>query len=299
MKSRLLPVLLATLLLPVLLAPSALAAAAPKKRPGAGKSEAPTVPASVKVVRDLVYAQYGSREVKLDYYLPKQPASAKIPCIVVIHGGGWRSGDKTRFANFAVALAEQGYAAACIGYRLLPEVEFPAPILDCKAAVRWVRAHATEYGVDPDRIGTIGGSAGAHLVAMLGTSAKVASLEGDGGNAGVSSRVQAVVAMAAPTDMAAFGERVKMDKDMIALISPVTHVDRDSAPLLLLHGTKDTLVPLAQSELLEHKYRQAGVPVELVKFEGAPHGFWNRDPGFSDVIKRAVAFYRQTLAAGK
>ena len=302
MKTRILSVLLLAFALPALFSPSAFAQAAQKKRKG-GKAEGQTpqraLPESVKVERDLVYARYGAREVKLDLYLPKKPGSAKIPCIVVIHGGGWRSGDKNRFAHFAGAFAEQGFAAACIGYRLLPEVEFPAPILDCKAAVRWVRANAAQYGIDPDRIGAIGGSAGAHLVAMLGTSAQVAQLEGDGGNAGVSSRVQAVVAMAAPTDMAAFGERVKMPKDMIALISPVTHADRNSAPLLLLHGTKDTLVPMAQSEILLKKYQQAGAAVELVKFEDAPHGFWNRDPGFSDVMKRSVAFFRQTLGTGK
>src|SRR4029077_5650098 len=128
------------------------------------------------------------RKVMLDLYLPKEPGSAKIPCIVVIHGGGWGTGDKTRFAAIAARLAEQGFAAACIGYRLLPEVEFPAPVVDCKAAVRWVRANAAQHGIDPDRIGAIGGSAGGHLVAMLGTSASVNELEGEGGNPGVSSR---------------------------------------------------------------------------------------------------------------
>lgn len=159
---------------------------APKRKAGnpEGEPVRRSFPASVKVERDLVYARYGNREVKLDLYLPRTPAGNAIPCIVVIHGGGWRSGDKTRFAPIAAALAEQGFAAACIGYRLLPEVEFPAPILDCKAAVRWVRAHATRYGIDPDRLGAIGGSAGGHLVAMLGTSAHLTALEGDGGNPG-------------------------------------------------------------------------------------------------------------------
>ena len=254
------------------------------------------LPASVKVERDIVYARYGSREVKLDLYLPKQPASGKIPCIVVVHGGGWRSGDKSRFAHIAGALAEQGFATACIGYRLLPEVEFPAPVVDCKAAVRWVRANAAKHGLDPDRIGAIGGSAGGHLVAMLGTSATVASLEGDGGHAGTSSRVQAVVAMATPADLMRMSDRQNIGADLAKLVSPVTHVTKNSAPVLLLHGTKDALVPMAQSELLLEKYRQAGAKAELVKIEDGAHAFWNA-AHFDQTMKLSLKFFRETLAS--
>jgi pectinesterase len=255
------------------------------------------LPDTVKVERDIVYAKYGDREVMLDLYLPKQPAPGKIPCIVVIHGGGWRSGDKTRFAAQAAYLAEQGFAAACIGYRLLPEVTFPAPIVDCKAAVRWVRANAAKYGIDPDRIGATGGSAGGHLTAMLATSHKVKELEGGGGHAGVSSRVQAAVAMATPADMSAFGKRSEqsIDAKMVSLISPVTHVDKDSAPILLLHGTKDTLVPMAQSELLLKKYQAAGATADLVKIPDGIHAFWNGNQWFNDVMTRTAKFFREHL----
>ena len=292
--------LFALLTLPALLAPDALAQAAKKKGRAAADPEGQPVrralPDSVKVERDIVYAKQGDREVKLDLYLPKRPASGKIPCIVVIHGGGWRSGDKTRFAAIAGALAEQGFAAACIGYRLLPEVEFPAPVLDCKAAVRWVRANAAKHGIDPDRLGAIGGSAGGHLVAMLGTSDGIARLEGDGGNAGVSSRVQAVVAMATPADMTRMGERIKMDAELAKLISPVTHVTRNSAPMLLLHGTKDGLVPMAQSELLLEKYQKAGARADLVKIEGGAHAFWNLEQ-FDQTMKLSLKFFREELIA--
>ncbi len=274
------------------------AQAAPKNRKAAADPEGTPIkralPESVKVERDIVYATYGERKVMLDLYLPKAPGSAKIPCIVVIHGGGWRTGDKTRFAAIAAHLAEQGFAAACIGYRLLPEVEFPAPVVDCKAAVRWVRANAAQHGIDPDRLGAIGGSAGGHLVAMLGTSDKETKLEGEGGNPGVSSRVQAVVAMATPADMTAFAERAKIDKDLATLISPVTHVSKDSAPVLLMHGTKDALVPMAQSELLLENYKAAGASAELVKVEGAPHAFWNGER-FDDTMKHAVDFFHKQL----
>lgn len=253
------------------------------------------LPDSVKVERDIVYARYGAREVMLDLYLPKKPASGKIPCIVVIHGGGWRSGDKNRFAAQAAHLADKGFAAACIGYRLLPEVQFPAPIVDCKAAVRWVRANAAKHGIDPDRIGATGGSAGGHLTAMLATSAHVKELEGDGGNAGVSSRIQAAVAMATPADMSRFAERTGLEPAMTKLISPVTHVSKDSAPILLLHGTQDKLVPMAQSELLLEKYQKATVPAELVKVEDGIHAFWNNERWFGDTMERAVKFFEKHL----
>ena len=292
--------LIAALAWPTVFFTDAFAQAAQKKVKAAADPEGSTVrralPASVTVERDIVYARYGAREVKLDLYLPKQPTSAKIPCIVVVHGGGWRNGDKTRFAHHAAALAEHGFAAACIGYRLLPEVEFPAPVVDCKAAVRWVRANAAKHGLDPDRIAALGGSAGGHLVAMLGTSDTVASLEGDGGNAGISSRVQAVVAMATPADMTRMGDRQNLAADLARFISPVTHVTKNSAPVLLLHGTKDTLVPMAQSELLLEKYRQAGAKAELVKIEGGAHAFWNAAK-FDETMKLSLKFFRDTLTA--
>lgn len=276
------------------------AAEQPKKGKRAANPEGQplrrAMPDSVKVERDIVYAKYGEREVKLDLYLPKKPAAEKIPCIVVIHGGGWRSGDKTRFASIATALADQGFAAACIGYRLLPEVQFPAPVVDCKAAVRWVRANAAKHGIDPARIGATGGSAGGHLVAMLGTSHNEPKLEGDGGNPGVSSRVQAVVAMATPADMTRFAARSGTEKSIATLISPVTHVSKDSAPTLLLHSDADRTVPMEQSELLLRKLQEAKVPAELVKM-GASHAFWNDAKYFDEVVKRSAEFFRKHLAA--
>lgn len=261
-----------------------------------GRALRRSLPDTVRVERDIVYAKYGDREVMLDLYIPKRPAEEKIPCIVVIHGGGWRSGDKTRFAAQAAYFADKGFAAACIGYRLLPEVTFPAPVVDCKASVRWVRANAAKYGIDPDRIGATGGSAGGHLTAMLATSSGVKELEGDGGSGGVSSRIQAAVAMATPADMGQFAQRHGVEAASAALISPVTHVTKDSAPILLLHGTGDKLVPMGQSELLLEKYKQAGAAAELVKIEGGSHAFWNSEEWFDDAIGRAAAFFREHLA---
>jgi pectinesterase len=253
------------------------------------------LPESVKVERDIVYAGYGDREVMLDLYLPKHPPSDKIPCIVVIHGGGWRNGDKTKFARQAAYLADQGFAAACIGYRLLPEVKFPDPILDCKAAVRWVRAHAAEHGIDPDRIGATGGSAGGHLTAMLATSHKVKELEGEGGSAGASSRIQAAVAMAPPCDMSRYAERTGADPALARLISPIAHVDADSAPMLMIHSTNDRVVPLAQSEAMLTKCRELDLIAEVVRIENGGHAFWNQNRWFDEVMNKTVAFFREHL----
>lgn len=153
-----------------------------------------------RIVQDLVYAEYGQRRLKLDVYLPPDHPGA-VPGIIVVRGGAWRMGDKEFFGYIAGRLAMHGFVAASIEYRTSDEAKFPAAVQDVKAAVRWLRAHAVSYGVNPDTIGAIGGSAGAHLVGMLATSGGVKALEGDGGNSEASSEVQAVVAMAGAYDL--------------------------------------------------------------------------------------------------
>jgi acetyl esterase/lipase len=257
------------------------------------------VPNSVTVQRDVVYATYGDRKVTLDIYLPKNPPTGKLPCIITVHGGGWRNGDKNKFARFASKFAEKGFAAACIGYRLIPEVGVPQCIEDAKASVRWVRANAKKYNIDPDRFGAFGGSAGAHLVAMLGTSFKVDKLEGDGGNKGVSSRVHAVVAMATPADMTAFS-RFSKTTEIAKLISPVTYVDKDSAKFLLIHARGDGLVPYKQSILLQDKLTKAAVAVQLITIENKSHAFWNgNSPTAQKIVADSIAFFQKALKRPK
>ena len=253
------------------------------------------VPDSVTVARDIVYAQYGDRKVTLDMYLPKNPPKGRIPCIITVHGGGWRNGDKNKFARFASKFAASGFATACIGYRLTPEVGVPQCIEDAKASVRWVRANAKKYNIDPDRLGAFGGSAGAHLVAMLGTSFKVDKLEGDGGNKGVSSKIHAVVAMATPADMTAFGRFTK-NTEAAKMISPVTYVDKDSAKFLLIHSKGDRVVPYKQSVILKEKLTKAGVPVTLITIEGGGHAFWNgTSPTAQKTLADSITFFQKTL----
>ena len=270
-----------------------------RTRPSAGRGAPFQVPETVKVVRDIVYARYGTREVQLDLYLPKDPPAGKLPCIMTIHGGGWRSGDKERFARFASRFAEKGFAAACIAYRLRPEVQVRQCVEDVKASVRWIRAHAKEHRIDDGRIGAFGGSAGAHLAAMLGTSFKAKSLEGKGGHEGVSSRVHAVVSLATPADLTAFG-RASLDKEAARLISPAAYVDADSARFLLMHARGDRVVPYKQSTILLEKLKAAKVPSRLVTLESNSHAFWNgTSPEAVKALADAVAFFHQTLKGKK
>ncbi len=243
---------------------------------------------NIQVIPDIVYATYGTRQLKLDVYRPS--SSKPMPGILVIRGGGWMRGDKQGFAGIARNLAAKGFITACIEYRVLPEVQFPDPIYDTKAAVRWMRAEGKNYGINTDAIGAIGGSAGGHLVALLGTSYKAANLEGDGGHPGVSSRVQAVVAMAPVTNFATAAKSqsgavnvvramFQNNLELANSFSPVTYLSKDSAPILFIHGDADETVPIAQSEEMLQQCRKLGVRSSLIDLKGVPHGFWNQPNG--------------------
>lgn len=248
------------------------------------KPKPPVLPPGTQVLRDIEYVANGHERQKLDLYLPEKAAKPS-PLVVWIHGGGWRGGSKENPP--LLWLLERGYAVASINYRLSQHAPFPAQIHDCKAAIRWLRANASKYGIDPNRIGVAGGSAGGHLVALLGTGGDVQELEGNLGVTGVSSRVQAVCDIFGPADFVRFeplnrdpksvlaqllGGTVEEKKKLARLASPVTHASKDDPPFLILHGTADKVVPIAQSEILEQTLKQAGVEVTLVKIEGAGHG---------------------------
>jgi pectinesterase len=266
-----------------------------------------SIPATVRVVPDLVYAQYGARKLRLDLYLPPESSrSGAIPGVIVVRGGGWRSGDKEAFGFIAGQLAKEGFAAASIEYRTSAEARFPAAVHDVKAAVRWMRAQASAYGVNPLAIGAVGGSAGGHLVAMLATSAGIKDLEGAGGHAAASSQVQAVVAMACVCSMDMKGAAVtefigaplEAHAAEMRAASPTTYVSGRSAPLLLIHSRTDPVVPFSQSVEIEGLYRRAGASVVL-KHVAAPntHAFWNETRYFPETMSQAVEFLRANLRA--
>lgn len=281
---------------------STLALAAAAQEPG---KAAPRIPEGVKVVRDLTYRTVGDRELKLDLYLPEK-ADGPVPLVVWVHGGAWLGGSKT--GGPAIGLAARGFAVASVEYRFSPVARFPAQIEDCKAAVRWLRAHADEYRIDPKRVGAFGASAGGHLVALLGTAGDVKELEGDGPHADQSSRVQAVVDWFGPTDFTRMGGShdnpdapearliggpVQEKKAEAARANPITYVTEDDPPFLIMHGEDDATVPIGQSELLEERLKKADVPVTFVRIPGAGHG----GPGFNtpEVRKEVESFLRKHL----
>jgi len=267
-------------------------------------------PANLRIERDLTYARYGNREMHLDLYRPAQVSRALLPTVIVIRGGGFQHGDSKGFGFVAARLAQAGFATACIQYRTSGEARFPAPIQDAKAAVRWVRANAATYRLDPDAIGAIGGSAGAYLATFLATTSVVAEFEGTGGNAGESSRIGAAVAMATAgdfVDLSSYPREVHEVLDAFLDVprermvdarraaSPVTYVTQTSAPLLLIHSDADPSVPIAQARLLQRRYTDAGADAELLTVNGGPHDPWNYERWFPDLMTRSIAFLQSRL----
>jgi len=272
----------------------------------------------VKVERDLQYVAGGDRSQSLDLFLPETGGEKPLAVIVWIHGGGWSGGSKSGCP--AVGYVKQGYAAASVEYRFSQKAVFPAQIQDCQAAIRWLRANSRTYNIDPDHIGVWGESAGGHLVALLGTAGGKKAFPAIGGNEDQSDRVQAVCDWYGPTDFntvmaqAAADTNVKSaikfntrddpysnligvhlgaDLEKGAAVSPVHYVSTDNAPILIMHGTRDALVPYAQSEEFAEALKKAGVDVILQKFPGAGHtGPAFHLPAARDLMK---AFFDKNL----
>lgn len=239
---------------------------------------------------NIPYAGTEDPRQQLDLYLPKVRGEGLLPVVVWVHGGGWQQGGKGNGAQRTSAqYASTGsFAAASIGYRLTDEASWPAQIHDCKAAIRWIRANAETYGLDPDRIGVIGSSAGGHLVSMLGTTGGDESLAGIlGEHRDVSSRVTCVVDFFGPSELLTMGTwhdnpgspeaklvggTLQETKDVAREASPLTHVSKDSVPFLIIHGTDDAVVPFEQSVKLHAALKKAGVETTLLEMSGAGHG---------------------------
>ncbi|MEW6356220.1 MAG: alpha/beta hydrolase [Planctomycetota bacterium] len=272
---------------------------------GQEKKKGPPIPPGVKVERDIIYGKGGETDLKLDLYLPEKKNGAAI---VVIHGGGWKGGDKGPFGGAAVHYAAQGYVAVSINYRLSDVAKFPAAVEDCKCAVRWLRAHAKEYGFDPNKMGATGNSAGAHLSLMLGLTKPEDGLDGTGGNNDVSSAVQVVVSQAGPTQfvpswrhpavqgfLGGFADEVP---DVAKKASPITYVRKDAPPILMLHGTSDKTVPHTQVIEMEKALKDAGATFELISIEGGGHGVFEKTPPEErqKVVQRLDDFFAKHLA---
>ena len=260
----------------------------------------------VVVKKHLIFATSGKYILKLDLYLPSKHAG-DVPVVVLIYGGAWMMRNIWSESPRAKWLASHGYAGAVIDYRLSSEALFPAQIYDCKAAVRWLRANAAQYGLDGAHIGAWGDSSGAYLACLLGTAGSVPALEDDLGNTNESSRVQAVVDFFGPTDflqMSAqsppgslidhdsptapeallIGGPVQENKEKTEAANPITYVTPDAPPFFIVHGDADLLVPCGQSGLLFDALKRARVPVTFYKIAGAGHN----DPAFDSVMMRGA-----------
>ena len=295
--------------LPATSADPALAEAATGRRPFV----LPLPAYGAKKERDVVYGSVSGVDLKLDLYVPQKPANGPRPVAVYIHGGGWTRGSKG-FGAGMVALGEllqRGYLVAAINYRLAPEFKFPAQIEDAKCAIRFLRAHAGELNLDPGRVGVWGGSAGAHLAALLGMAGASAGFDTSGGWTNQSSRVQAVVDMFGPADLSPgvnlgntrLGRRVfgakSADDPVLKQASPVTYASKDDPPFLILHGDHDGLVPLKQSERLAAALKAVGVPATLVVVTNASHGFapagGQPNPNRHELARMIADFFDQHL----
>lgn len=277
-------------------------------------------PYKVDLREDVEYGTGGGEKLTLHLAVPQDVPEA-APGIVFIHGGGWAAGNKNAHKPHIKMVAEQGYVAASVGYRFAPKHPFPAQIEDCKCAVRYLRAHADEIGLDPARIGAIGFSAGAHLSMMLGTMDSTDGLEGNGGWQDQSSKVQCVVSYFGPVDLTNTsleglaaadtinekavrsilrnfaGGEPEEKADLLRQASPITYVNKGDAPTLMFQGTKDQLVPYDQAFQMATALTKAGIPGRVELILGANHGWFG--PEMARTLDGTMAFFAEHLNNGK
>ena len=288
------------------------AGTAPAPPRGDGRTELPqTLLDRLDSKLDVTFARYGDRTLEMDIYRPRGTWGT-LPAIVCIHGGGWAKGDRKGFARVAQALASRGYVTATISYRLSGQAPFPAQIHDCKAAVRFLRCHAKEYGIDPERIGVIGHSAGGHLAALLATSGGIVELEGDGGNAAFSSAIQAAVAMGAQTDLLSprnAGISASEDRGLIwrqfltgsqsekpntyRLASPLTHLDKSDPPCWFITGENDD--DSTRADTFRQHMNELEIQIGLTVIPSAPHSFLVQQTWFDLMLNKADEFFKTNL----
>lgn len=276
----------------------------------AGASRPPTtLPDGVTPHLDVPYAAYGSRKLLADIFVPER--NGPSPAVVVVHGGGWLNGDKTKFRALALALASRGFVTAAIEYRLGGEAQFPAAIHDCNAAVRFLRANADRFHIDPDRIGAVGGSAGGHLVGLMATGSDDPALQGDGGNADQSSRLQAAIVMAGPMQIAGgsvaerslsepensnsvrwIGGSVNENPEGYRLADAYEHISADDPPLLFMCGELDHP---ERNQPSRERLTELGVETGLEVYADGKHGCWNQLPWFNAMVDDMESFFSKNL----
>jgi len=251
------------------------------------KIHAPAMAAG-KVQYNVVYGHAGGEDLTMNLYFPKKPGSGPLPIVMYIHGGGWRMGGKfmVSFAQGPVELLRRGYVVASIDYRLAPQYKFPAMIEDAKCAVRFLRAQAKVLNLDPGRIGVMGDSAGGQLVTLLGLTDGSAGFDGEGGWSEQSSSVAAVVDLYGPSDFTVGAGSFEDEKLLVEVFgvtnadapilkraSPVTYISTNAPPFLILHGDRDALVNVEESQELDARLKAAGDSSRLVIITNYAHGY--------------------------
>lgn len=260
---------------------------------------APIDLAGVRIVAEQVYWQQGSRCLVLDLYLPAQPGRAAPPLVAFVHGGGWQSGYRAEFAPLAAQLARRGYAAATISYRLAREAPYPAAVDDAQAAVRWLRANASRYGFDPQRLVLAGGSAGGQIASLAGITANHAAPD---------SSVQAIVNIDGLSDFTTPEARAHEDDtrkklspaglwlggsytdqpDRWRQASPITHVHAGMPPILFIGSSQPRFA--VGRDAMRGKMAQASVVSETVMLSDAPHSFWMYEPWLQPTLDAITTF---------
>jgi acetyl esterase/lipase len=263
--------------------------------------------AKIKSEKKLVYGNAADVDLELDLAMPAE-GKGPFPAILCIHGGGWKGGHRKELAGLTEHFAKNGFVAVTVSYRFAPKHKFPAQIEDCKASVRWLRANAEKYKINPERIGAVGFSAGGHLACLLGAADEKAGLEGKGGNPKQSTRIQAVVSFFGPTDFTEktwsndienlffiplLGGRFEEKKDAYRQCSPLIYCTKECPPFLFFHGSKDVLVGIEHSEKMSKKLTDLGVSAELVTMQGDGHG-WGGDK-LTKTIDQTTRFFKDKL----
>ena len=284
-----------------------------QEKPAAPTTPAPTAPKWKKVlpqtppgvtVTEETIAEYPEHNVTLVIYTPEKPG--RYPTILDIHGGGWKDRQVEADKPMMERLAARGFVTALVSYRLSGEAKYPAAVYDCKAAVRWLRAHAAQYKIDPAHIGVMGGSAGGHLSGLVAMTSGKPEFEGDGANKDQSSAVQACIVMAATQDLIAansaktsdgavafFGATCAEKPEIFREASPITHVRAGVPPTIFIEGEKDSL-KIGRAEM-QDKLRALGIETAVHTLKDAPHPFWMSQPWLDETVEIAAAFFKKHL----
>lgn len=267
------------------------------------------IPADLIFQPDVVYAKYGERKLLADIIAPKKAQA--LPALIVVHGGGWHNGDKTKFQALSIQLARLGYVVASIEYRLADEAAFPAAIHDCFAAVRFLRDNAQRLHIHPDKIGAVGGSAGGHLVGLIASGSGNTNLQGTAGNLATSSKIQAAIVMAGPLEMltGSVAERSRSGKGVSNSNSwlrgtvdekptlyrdadAFVQIDESTCPILFMTGEFDNP---ARNQRSRDRLSKLGIATDIKTYKGGKHGCWNRLPWLDEMVPDMANFLREHL----